>query len=222
DPLYRSYHYHQLTFGLIYAFYENFILPISHDEVVHGKGSLLNKMPGDVWQKFANLRLYLSFMWTHPGKKLLFMGCEFGQWREWNHDEQLDWHLLENPQHRGVQKLIKDVNHLYRDEPALHQLDHSGEGFQWLIGDDSNNSVYAWLRHSQAGVPLLVIHNFTPLTRTDYRLGVPITGHWQVMINSDADCYGGSNAGSAAAFAVDTPSHGQPFSLQVDLPPLGT
>src|SRR5690606_4391325 len=144
------------------AFYENFILPISQDEVVHGKGSLLNKMPGDPWQKFANLRLYLSFMWTHPETTLLFMRCEIAQWREWTHDEQLDWHLLDFPEHRGVQQLLKDVNHLYRNEPALHELDHKGEGFQWLIGDDHKNSVYAWLRRGTNGEPILVVHNFTP------------------------------------------------------------
>lgn len=222
DPLYRHYHHHQLTFGLIYAFSEHFILPISHDEVVHGKGSLVNKMPGDVWQKFANLRLYFCFMWTHPGKKLLFMGCEFGQWREWNHDEQLDWHLLDEPQHQGAKQLLQDVNHLYRNEPALHQRDHVSEGFQWLIGDDTQNSVYAWLRFGDSGSPILVIHNFVPVPRNDYRVGVPIAGHWRVLVNSDAECYGGSNAGSAAAFAVDSPCHGQAFSLQLDLPPLGT
>jgi 1,4-alpha-glucan branching enzyme len=222
DPLYRSYHYHQLTFGLLYAFYENFILPISHDEVVHGKGSLINKMPGDHWQKFANLRLYFSFMWTHPGKKLLFMGCEFAQWREWNHDEQLDWHLLDHPAHRGVQLLLKDVNHLYRNEPAMHQRDHRREGFQWLIGDDSSNSVYAWLRWGENGEPLLVIHNFIPVPRADYRVGVPIPGAWRVLLNSDANCYGGSNYGPAAAFAIDAPHHGEAYSLQLDLPPLAT
>lgn len=221
DPLYRTFHHHQLTFGLLYAFYENFILPISHDEVVHGKGSLLNKMPGDHWQKFANLRLYLSFMWTHPGKKLLFMGCDIAQWREWNHDEQLDWFLLDYPEHRGVQQLLKDVNHLYRNEPALHELDHQGEGFQWLIGDDHKNSVYAWLRRGTSGAPVLVVHNFTPTPRPGYRIGVPIGGSWKVILNSDAECYGGSNSGVAAAFAVEEHGHDQPYRLELDLPPLG-
>lgn len=222
DPLYRTYHHHQLTFGLLYAFYENFILPISHDEVVHGKGSLLNKMPGDHWQKFANLRLYLSFMWTHPGKKLLFMGCDIAQWREWNHDEQLDWFLLEYPEHRGVQQLLKDVNHLYRNEPALHELDHKAEGFQWLVGDDHKNSVYAWLRRGTHGAPVVVVHNFTPTPRFKYRIGVPQPGSWRVLLNSDAECYGGSNSGVAAAFAIEEPGHDQPCMLELDLPPLGS
>jgi 1,4-alpha-glucan branching enzyme len=162
DPVYRAHHHNELSFGLVYAWTERFILPISHDEVVHGKHSLIDKMPGDRWQKFANLRAYLSFMWTHPGKKLLFMGCEFGQWREWNHDQQLDWYLLQYPEHQGVQKLVGDLNRLYRDCPALHDQDDVAQGFQWLIGDDATNSVYAWLRWSKDGQPLLVVANFTP------------------------------------------------------------
>jgi len=162
DPVHRQYHHDKMTFGMVYAYSEHFVLPISHDEVVHGKGSLIDKMPGDRWQKFANLRTYLSFMWTHPGKKLLFMGSEFGQWREWNHDRELDWFLLEEPDHRGAQHLVRDLNRLYRTEPALHQLDSDPRGFQWLIGDDSGNSVLAWLRRDAEGRPLLVIGNFTP------------------------------------------------------------
>nr|WP_312231346.1 1,4-alpha-glucan branching protein GlgB [Pseudomonas sp.] len=223
DPLHRRHHHHQLTFGLLYAFSEHFVLPISHDEVVHGKRSLLDKMPGDRWQKFANLRLYLSFMWSHPGKKLLFMGCEFGQWREWNHDHELDWYLLRYGEHKGVQQLVSDLNGLYRHEPALHQLDGSAEGFAWLIGDDATNSVFAWLRHDKDGSPLLVVHNFTPQPRNGYRIGVPKEGAWHVLLNSDAERYAGSNAGSQGGlFSEAVASHGQPQSLSLDLPPLAT
>jgi len=239
DSVNRRYHHHQLTFGLLYAFTENFILPISHDEVVHGKRSLLDKMPGDRWQKFANLRLYLSFMWTHPGKKLLFMGCEFGSWREWNHDRELDWYLLRYSDHQGVQKLLKDLNYLYRQEAALHQWDERSNGFQWLIGDDPGNSVYAWLRFGESAAPVLVVHNFTPVPRSSYRIGVPKSGAWIVLLNSDAEQYAGSNAGSGAGTGShqeaqsqaggtlielatqDEGAHGQPVSLVLDLPPLG-
>lgn len=223
DPLHRSHHHHQLTFGLLYAFSEQFILPISHDEVVHGKRSLLDKMPGDRWQKFANLRLYLSFMWTHPGKKLLFMGCEFGQWREWSHDGELDWYLLRYAEHQGVRDLVAALNRLHREEPALHQLDGQAEGFQWLIGDDSVNSVYAWLRRDREGGPLLVVHNFTPVPRPGYRVGVPVGGRWRVLLNSDADAFAGSHAGTLAeAATVEGGSHGQAHALVLDLPPLGS
>ena len=222
DPLHRSHHHHQLTFGLLYAFSEQFILPISHDEVVHGKRSLLDKMPGDRWQKFANLRLYFSFMWSHPGKKLLFMGCEFGQWREWNHDAQLDWYLLRYSEHQGVQSLLRDLNYLLRHEPALHQQDGRDEGFRWLIGDDQSNSVYAWLRLGEDGSPLLVVHNFTPEPRTGYRIGVPLSGTWAVALNSDAEQYSGSNAGTQGEVqAEELISHGENYSLVLDLPPLG-
>jgi 1,4-alpha-glucan branching enzyme len=222
DPVNRRFHHHQLTFGLLYAFSEQFVLPISHDEVVHGKRSLLDKMPGDRWQKFANLRLYLSFMWTHPGKKLLFMGCEFGSWREWNHDRELDWYLLRYTEHQGVQQLVRDLNRLYRTEPALHQRDGRSDGFQWLIGDDQDNSVYVWLRWGESGVPLLVVHNFTPVPRHGYRIGVPLHGVWSVVFNSDAEVYAGSNAGSGSCAAIEEGAHGQPLSLLLDLPPLGT
>ncbi|MBM7061903.1 1,4-alpha-glucan branching protein GlgB [Pseudomonas sp. UL073] len=223
DPLYRGHHHHQLTFGLLYAFSEHFILPISHDEVVHGKRSLLDKMPGDRWQKFANLRLYLSFMWSHPGKKLLFMGCEFGQWREWSHDHPLDWYLLMYGEHQGVQNLVGDLNYLYRHQCALHQLDGQAEGFQWLIGDDKANSVYAWLRKGEDGMPLLVVHNFTPTPRLGYRIGVPLAGNWAVALNSDAERYAGSAAGSQGELtAEEAVSHGEAYSLVLDLPPLGT
>ncbi|HSX63530.1 MAG TPA: 1,4-alpha-glucan branching protein GlgB, partial [Pseudoxanthomonas sp.] len=222
DPVNRGYHHHQMTFGLLYAFSEHFILPISHDEVVHGKRSLLDKMPGDRWQKFANLRLYLSFMWSHPGKKLLFMGCEFGQWREWSHDHELDWYLLRYGEHQGLQNLLRDLNALYRNEPALHQLDGFETGFQWLIGDDKANSVYAWLRKGEQGAPLLVVHNFTPVPREGYRIGIPLAGRWTVLLNSDAGQYAGSNNGSCNEVTADEEvSHGQPYSLALNLPPLG-
>ena len=221
DPVYRAHHHNELSFGLVYAWNERFILPISHDEVVHGKHSLIDKMPGDRWQKFANLRAYLSFMWAHPGKKLLFMGCEFGQWREWNHDQQLDWYLLQYPEHRGVQKLVSDLNHLYREELALHEQDDVPQGFQWLIGDDATNSVYAWLRWSKAGKPVLVVANFTPVPREAYRIGVPFAGAWQEVINSDAGIYAGSNYGNGGAVLTDeVASHGQTVSLALNLPPL--
>ncbi|MHB1371465.1 MAG: 1,4-alpha-glucan branching protein GlgB, partial [Pseudomonadaceae bacterium] len=222
DPVHRQYHHDKMTFGMIYAYSEHFVLPISHDEVVHGKGSLIDKMPGDRWQKFANLRTYLSFMWTHPGKKLLFMGSEFGQWREWNHDRELDWFLLEEPDHRGAQHLVRDLNRLYRAEPALHQFDSDPRGFQWLIGDDRGNSVLAWLRRDAEGRPLLVIGNFTPVVRESYRVGVPQEGRWQEIFNSDAACYGGSNVGNGGGILAEaTPAHGEQHSLQLTLPPLG-
>ena len=221
DPVYRAHHHNELSFGLVYAWSERFILPISHDEVVHGKHSLIDKMPGDRWQKFANLRAYLSFMWAHPGKKLLFMGCEFGQWREWNHDQELDWYLLQYPEHKGVQKLVGDLNRLYRDFPALHDQDDLSAGFQWLIGDDATNSVYAWLRWSKEGKPLLVVANFTPVPREAYRIGVPFAGGWQEVLNSDADMYAGSNYGNGGGVMSDElPSHGQGVSVALNLPPL--
>ncbi|MGP6459443.1 1,4-alpha-glucan branching protein GlgB [Pseudomonas parakoreensis] len=221
DPVYRAHHHNELSFGLVYAWSERFILPISHDEVVHGKHSLIDKMPGDRWQKFANLRAYLSFMWTHPGKKLLFMGCEFGQWREWNHDQQLDWYLLQYSEHKGVQKLVGDLNRLYREEPALHDQDDAPQGFQWLIGDDAINSVYAWLRWSKDGKPVLVVANFTPVPRQSYRVGVPFAGRWNELLNSDADTYAGSNYGNGGgAFTEEVASHGQSLSLELNLPPL--
>ncbi|BCX68466.1 1,4-alpha-glucan branching protein GlgB [Pseudomonas izuensis] len=221
DPVYRAHHHNELSFGLVYAWSERFILPISHDEVVHGKHSLIDKMPGDRWQKFANLRAYLSFMWAHPGKKLLFMGCEFGQWREWNHDQQLDWYLLQYPEHKGVQKLVGDLNRLYRQEPALHEQDDVPQGFQWLIGDDAMNSVYAWLRWSKEGRPVLVVANFTPVPREAYRVGVPFAGQWTELFNSDSSIYAGSNYGNSGGVSTEqAPSHGQALSLVLNLPPL--
>jgi 1,4-alpha-glucan branching enzyme len=224
DPIHRRYHHHDLTFGLLYAFTENFILPLSHDEVVHGKGSLLGKMPGDRWQRFANLRAYYGFMWGHPGKKLLFMGGEIAQEREWDHDISLDWHLLDDPYHRGVQSLIRDLNRTYRELPALHERDTEASGFQWLISDDAENSVIAWARRGESDDDLvLVISNFTPVPRDGYRIGVPLPGFYREVVNTDAEMYGGSNVGNlGGVVAEETESHGQPCSVTLTLPPLGT
>ncbi|MCX8059675.1 MAG: alpha amylase C-terminal domain-containing protein, partial [Aquificaceae bacterium] len=221
DPIYRKYHHHQLTFSIWYAFYENFVLPLSHDEVVHGKGSLLEKMPGDHWQKFANLRALFAYMWTHPGKKLLFMGGEFAQWREWNHEESLDWHLLEYPAHRGVQRRVKDLNRLYREERALHELDCEPEGFEWVDFGDWEKSIISYLRKSSQGEHVLVVCNFTPVPRFSYRVGVPLEGFWRELLNTDAEVYGGSNLGNLGGVrAQSVPFHGRPFSLSLTLPPL--
>ncbi|SFU44826.1 1,4-alpha-glucan branching protein GlgB [Halomonas korlensis] len=221
DPLYRSYDHHNMTFPLVYAFSERFVLPISHDEVVHGKGSLINKMPGDEWQRFANLRAYLSVMWTQPGKKLLFMGCEFGQWREWSHDRELDWSLLGEPRHAGLHDLVRDLNRLYCELPALHERDTDSSGFTWVVGDDKANSVFAWLRWSAEGAPLLVMANMTPITRYDYGVGVPLPGTWQEVFNSDAERYGGANIGNPGELTTrDAPLHGQSASLSLTLPGL--
>ena len=224
DPIHRRYHHHNLTFGLLYAFSENFVLPLSHDEVVHGKGSLLGKMPGDRWQKFANLRAYFGFMWGHPGKKLLFMGGEFGQEREWNHNQSLDWHLLDDPLHGGVKDLIRDLNHIYTSTPALYTRDVEPGGFQWLVADDSDNSVIAWARKGKAeGEVAIVVSNFTPVPREGYRVGVPAAGYYREAINSDAERYGGSNVGNMGGVQAQAEqSHGQPYSLSLTLPPLAT
>jgi 1,4-alpha-glucan branching enzyme len=224
DPIYRQYDHHLMTFGMVYAYSEKFVLPISHDEVVHGKGSLLNKMPGDEWLKFANLRAYLGFMWTHPGKKLLFMGQEIGQWREWNHDATVDWHLLDNPRHRGAQRLVRDLNRLYVAEAALHSTDADPAGFEWVVGDDRTNSVFAFLRRPRAGGrPLLAVANMTPVPRHHYRIGVPQGGYWRELLNSDAGIYGGSNMGNAGGCEAEAePSHGHGHSLSLTLPPLAT
>jgi 1,4-alpha-glucan branching enzyme len=221
DPLYRAYGHDKLTFGLVYAFSEKFVLPISHDEVVHGKGSLIGKMPGDAWQKFSNLRAYLGFMWTHPGKKLLFMGCEIAQQREWNHDAQVDWDALDAPAHRGVQALVRDLNRVYAAERALHARDFSPDGFRWIIGDDRAQSVYAYLREAESAAPVLVVCNFTPVPRDGYRIGVPVGGYWRELLNSDAAVYGGSGMGNGGGrMAEEVASHGEPASLLLTLPPL--
>jgi 1,4-alpha-glucan branching enzyme len=224
DSIHRQHHHDDMTFGLLYAFSENFVLPLSHDEVVHGKGSLIGKMPGDHWQRFANLRAYLGFMWSHPGKKLLFMGDEIAQEREWNHDRELDWHLLDDSAHAGMQRLVRDLNRTYGAEPALHQLDCDPGGFQWVIGDDRSNSVFAFLRFSRNRTPpILVACNMTPVPRYSYRIGVPITGAWREIFNSDSGFYGGSNLGNNGRVqAAAVASHGQPHSLELVLPPLST
>jgi 1,4-alpha-glucan branching enzyme len=207
---------------MVYAYSERFMLPISHDEVVHGKGSLLNKMPGDAWQKHANLRAYLTFMWTHPGKKLLFMGCEIGDWREWNHDASPDWNLLDQPLHRGLQRMLRDLNHLYAQSKALHERDCEPAGFAWLVGDDRANSVFAFRRSGvDADRPVVVVLNMTPVVRHGYRVGVPFAGRWRERFNSDASDYGGSGVGNSGAVqAEEHASHGQPASVSLTLPPL--
>ncbi len=221
DPLYRKYHHHQMTFGLHYAWSENYILPISHDEVVHGKGSMLGKMPGTGWEKFANLRAYYGFMWGHPGKKLLFMGQEFAQGAEWNHNQSLDWHQLEVPEHSGMQALVRDLNHLYRDTPALHVNDTRPEGFQWLESNDAEGSTYAWLRRGKVADPMVVVAaNMTPVERR-IRLGLPAAGGWAEVLNTDAAIYGGGNRGNMGGVTAEaTPWHGQRHSALVTLPPL--
>jgi 1,4-alpha-glucan branching enzyme len=224
DPINRRYHHGEMTFGLVYAFSEHFVLPLSHDEVVYGKGSLIGKMRGDAWQRFANLRAYLAFMWAHPGKKLIFMGGEFAQEREWNHDRGLDWFLLDQAPHRGVQTLLRDLNHVYRAEPSLHVKDSDASGFRWVVLEDAAQSVFAFLRLGHDGdAPVLTVCNFTPVPRSDYRLGVPCGGAWRELVNTDAALYGGSNVGNGGAVtAQGIPSHGLPFSLHLTLPPLAT
>ena len=224
DSVHRKYHHNDLTFGLLYAFTENFVLPLSHDEVVHGKGSLLQKMSGDDWQKFATLRAYYAFMWGYPGKKLLFMGQEFAQRNEWSEARSLDWHELHYPSHAGVRTLIRDLNHLYRSTPALHARDCEGEGFSWLIADDAENSVFAWLRRSgDDQKPVVVVSNFTPVVRENYRIPLPKPGRWIERINTDAMSYGGSGKGNfGAIMAEETWSHGWPASAPMILPPLAT
>ncbi|MET0335274.1 MAG: 1,4-alpha-glucan branching enzyme, partial [Rhizobacter sp.] len=224
DPIHRKYHHGQLTFSLVYAFHENFVLPLSHDEVVYGKGSLINKMPGDTWQQFASLRTLLGYMWAHPGKKLLFMGGEFGQRREWTHEGQLEWQLTEQPEHKGLQRYVRELNRLLREQPALHEVDFSQEGFEWAVSDDAGASVLAFLRKPKGrGPTLLVVCNLTPLPRERYRIGVPLAGHWREVLNSDAAEFGGSgwgNLGGVEAQAVHW--HNRPASLSLTLPPLST
>ena len=225
DPVHRRWHHHKLTFGLLYAFSENYVLPLSHDEVVHGKGSLLNRIPGDFWQRCATLRAYYAFMWAHPGKKLLFMGQEFAQDREWNFAAGLDWHLLDNAFHRGVQTCVRDLNCLYRSHPALHERDCEAEGFRWIVTDDADQSVYAWLRLAGPDEsPIAVVCNFTPVPRHSYRIGLPRPGIWREILNTDAEPYGGSGLGNlGAVMATDLlPSHGFPASVAIMIPPLAT
>ena len=223
DPVHRRWHHDKLTFGLLYAWSENFVLPVSHDEVVHGKGSLLGRIPGDDWQRFATLRAYYGFMWGYPGKKLLFMGGEFAQRAEWNFDRGLDWHLCAAPAHQGVQALIGDLNRLYRAHPALHARDCEPDGFRWIEADDRDASVYAWLRVAPDAPPVAVVCNFTPVPRPDYRIGLPLAGRWREILNTDAGCYGGGNLGNRGAItAADPPHHGFAASATLLVPPLAT
>jgi 1,4-alpha-glucan branching enzyme len=223
DPVYRKFHHNLLTFRMIYAFHENFVLPLSHDEVVHGKGSLLGKMPGDDWQKFANLRLLLSYMFAQPGKKLLFMGGEFGQWSEWYHETSLDWHLLQYPNHLSLNRLVKDLNRLYSKEPALHELDFHPAGFEWVDCNDVDNSTISFIRKGRNFEDMiLVVCNFTPVPRSSYHLGVPRGGIWREIFNSDALEYGGTNLWRIGNVeTINIPSHDRPYSLKINLPPLG-
>jgi 1,4-alpha-glucan branching enzyme len=221
EPVHRAWHHNQITFRMVYAFNESFMLPLSHDEVVHGKGSLLTRMPGDPWQKRANLRLLLGYMFAQPGKKLLFMGAELGQWSEWGHDAELSWHLLENPEHAGIRLWLEDLNRLYREEPALHELDFHPGGFEWVEANDGAHGVLAFLRKASGGDEILAVFNLTPVPRDNYRIGVSRGGRWQEILNSDAEHYGGSGRGNLGGLeASPVPYHGRFHSLNVSLPPL--
>ncbi len=222
EPIHRQYHQNSITFSMLYAFSENFILPFSHDEVVHGKGSMLDKMPGDEWQKFANLRLLYAYMFGHPGKKLLFMGCEFGQWREWTHEESLDWHLLEAAPHQGLHQLVRDLNSLLRNQPALYELDAEWQGFEWIDCNDNQSNVISFIRTgAHPEEKLIFVCNFSPSVRYEYKVGAPWGGHWVEVLNTDSAIYGGSDVGNAGAVeAIDQPTHGRPATLSLTLPPL--
>ena len=221
QPIYRKYHQDKLTFSIWYAFFENFVLALSHDEVVYGKGSLVGKMPGDTWQQFANLRLLLGYMWAHPGKKLLFMGGEFGQRREWSHEESLEWWVLSFPEHKGLQRWVGDLNALYRARPALYEIDFNPTGFEWVDCHDPDASVLSFLRRPRVGAPVLAVCNFTPMPRDNYTLGVPLGGWWRELLNSDAQIYGGSGMGNLGGVeAAPVPAHGRQHSLSLTLPPL--
>lgn len=224
DPVYRKYHHNDMTFSLLYAFNENFVLPLSHDEVVHGKGSLVNKMAGDEWQKFAGLRAYYGFMWGHPGKKLLFMGGDFGQWQEWNFSTGLEWAALQSPNHQGVQNFVKDLNNLYKQEPALFEDDFEWTGFTWIDANDSDNSVFSFIRNAKtSGQFVVVVSNFTPIVRQGYRVGVPRPGFYREILNSDSSHYWGSNVGNeGGAPTEEFPFHGYDHSISLTLPPLST
>jgi 1,4-alpha-glucan branching enzyme len=230
DPVHRQYHHGQMTFSMVYAYSENYVLPISHDEVVHGKGSLLRKMPGDRWQQLANLRCFLAYMWAHPGKQLVFMGTEFGQESEWAESRELDWWLLDNADHRGVQSLVRDMNRTYRDTPALWALDTDGSGFSWIDANDSSNNVFSFVRRgndparpgSEQGTELVCVANFSAVPHHGYKLGMPAAGEWSEVLNTDADGYAGSGVGNMGTVtAVDEPWHGQPASATLTVPPLG-
>jgi 1,4-alpha-glucan branching enzyme len=221
DPIYRRFHQGNVTFSIMYAFQEHFILVLSHDEVVHGKGSLLNKMPGDEWQKFANLRMFYAWMFGHPGKKLLFMGGEFGQWREWNHDRGLDWELTSLPRHDGLRRLVQHLNYVYRSEPALWDMDDTHESFEWIDFHDADNCVVAFLRRSREGELLVFAVNATPVVRYNYRLGLPNDGYYREIINTDGETYGGSNVGNLGGLEAENVEwQGRTHSIVVNLPPL--
>jgi len=223
EPVHRKFHHNLLTFRPMYAFSENFVLPLSHDEVVYGKGSLIRKMPGDDWQRFANLRLLFAYMYASPGKKLLFMGSEFGQWREWNHESGLEWDLLDVPLNAGAARFLQDLNRLYREKPALHELDFEAHGFRWVDANDSEQSVLSFLRRGRdPGRQILAAFNFTPVPRHGYRLGAPEGGFWREILNSDADVYGGGGQGNLGGVESEArPWHGMPNQLTVSIPPLG-
>jgi 1,4-alpha-glucan branching enzyme len=221
EPVHRAYHQNELTFRSLYAFTENYMLPLSHDEVVHGKGSVLRKMSGDEWQQLANLRLLFGYMYAQPGKKLLFIGTEFGQEGEWHHDGQLEWELLQDEGHAGLRRWVVDLNRVYRDIPALHQLDCEPEGFVWIDGGDARNSVLSFMRTDGQGGTIAAVCNFTPVPRHRYRVGVPVAGAWDEILNSDAKLYGGSGQGNLGTIeATNTPAHGHPQSLSLTIPPL--
>ncbi|HVA39600.1 MAG TPA: 1,4-alpha-glucan branching enzyme, partial [Candidatus Binataceae bacterium] len=223
DPVHRRWHHRDLTFGMLYAWNENFVLPLSHDEVVHGKRSMLSKMPGDRWQQFANLRALYGYMWARPGKKLLFMGGEFGQWNEWNSEESLDWDVLQGSEHRGLQALVGELNRFYRAQPALWEADHDQAGFQWIAADNADDNMIAFMRIAPAnGQRLVCVGNFSPVPRQSYRIGVPRPGYYREILNTDAAIWGGSNAGNAGGVTADpVPYNGLPYSISITLPPLG-
>jgi 1,4-alpha-glucan branching enzyme len=220
DAVHRTHHHSELTFRTVYAFSENFTLPFSHDEVVHGKGSMLAKQPGDRWQQFAGLRILYAYQWAQPGKKLLFMGDEFGANDEWNHEAELDWGLLANDEHRGIQRWVSQLNEVLKSTPALFELDNDPSGFRWVVGDDAANSVYAFLRVSRDGSPLLFVANFTPVVRADYRIGVPAAGAWREILNSDDLAYGGSGVLNGTVSTDDISTHGYDQSIELTIPPL--
>jgi 1,4-alpha-glucan branching enzyme len=223
DPIYRRYHHSKLTFSMLYAFSENFVLPLSHDEVVYGKGSLIGKMPGDGWQQFANLRALFGYMWAHPGKKLLFMGGEFGQRREWTHDGELEWWVNERPEHAGVRRWVRDLNRVYQAEGSLHSIDFTSEGFEWIDADNSQMSVTAFVRKSPTAPMMLIVTNFTPIPHRNFLLGVPQRGRWREVLNSDAHEYGGSGWGNLGGVeSAPVAAHGRLDALNLNLPPLAT
>jgi 1,4-alpha-glucan branching enzyme len=223
DPVFRRWEHQHLTFSMLYAYNENFILPFSHDEVVHGKGSMMGKVPGDAWQRAATLRVLYAFMYVHPGKKLLFMGAEFGQWREWNHDSSLDWHVLAGEPHAGLQQFVTALNRVYASEPALHEVDFDAAGFEWIDCNDYESSVIALIRRARDPRDwIIAVLNWTPIVRYNYRMGVPEPGYYQELLNSDATYYDGGNVGNEGGVTADAvPAHGRPYSLNLTLPPLG-